>query len=136
MRKPQPKTLPVTRIPFSHREVEIQVFFFDAEGAHFSLHAVPEPGSGTGGGPILVACDGEEEVHSHLLDEAQVRPGARLAYLVHELGGPDHVPKGTVVLLLDGPGCDHANGLIIIDIPRDQVALGYIEFVEWDHDED
>jgi hypothetical protein len=136
MRKPQPKTLPVTEIPLSHHEVTIRVFFLRAKGTHFSLHAVPEPGSGAGGGPILVECHSEEGVHVQLLDETQVRPSAQLAYLVHELGGPDHEPQGRVIIQLAGHRGGLKNGCITIEIPRGQVALRYFELVEGDGYED
>jgi hypothetical protein len=128
MRQPKAKTLPVTEILLNHHEVEISVFFDWTEGACFSLHAVPGPAER--GGPIMVACDSENQLHSKLLDETQVRPGAQLAYLVHEFGGMDYEPAGRVILQLHSRRCSLPNGLIIIDIPRGQVAAGYIHFVD------
>ncbi len=63
-----------------------------------------------------------------------VGPGAQLAYLVHELGGVDHEPGGAakVVINVLGQQGSLPNGSITVDIPRGQVAAGYIQFVAED----
>src|SRR3712207_3814697 len=102
MPKPQPKTLPVTKVQVSKDDEEmiINVLFDYTDGAHFSLYAMPEPGEQ--GGPIM-RVDDSKRLHSELLGRDYVGPGAQFAYLVHELGGPDHEPEGQVNLNLTGP---------------------------------
>jgi hypothetical protein len=130
MRQPRPNTFLVAKLPYDP-DVIATVLFIDTRGAHFSLYALPEPGSLERGGPLMQV-DDSEPLHAKLLSGAHALPGARLAYFVHELGGPDHEPAGRVVVnLLDQCGA-LKNGCITIDIPRDQVALGYIELVAED----
>jgi hypothetical protein len=130
MRQPRANTFLVAKLPYDP-DVIATVLFIDTRGAHFSLYAVLEPESEQRGGPLMQV-DDIEPLHAKLLSGAHALPGARLAYFVHELGGPDHEPAGRVVInLLDQCGA-LKNGCITIDIPRDQVALGYIELVAED----
>jgi hypothetical protein len=130
MRQPRANTFLVAKLPYDP-DVIATVLFIDTRGAHFSLYAVLEPESEQRGGPLMQV-DDREPLHAKLLSGAHALPGARLAYFVHELGGPDHEPAGRVVVnLLDQCGA-LKNGCITIDIPRDQVALGYIELVAED----
>jgi len=130
MRQPRANTFLVAKLPYDP-DVIATVLFIDTHGAHFSLYAVLEPESEQRGGPLMQV-DDREPLHAKLLSGAHALPGARLAYFVHELGGPDHEPAGRVVInLLDQCGA-LKNGCITIDIPRDQVALGYIELVAED----
>ena len=130
MRQPRANTFLVAKLPYDP-DVIATVLFIDTRGAHFSLYAVLEPESEQRGGPLMQV-DDREPLHAKLLSGAHALPGARLAYFVHELGGPDHEPAGRVVInLLDQCGA-LKDGCITIDIPRDQVALGYIELVAED----
>ena len=74
--------------------------------------------------------DDRERLHSQLLSDAYVGPGARLAYLVHEFGWVDHEPGGAAKIAINVLGRQGSlpNGSITVDIPRGQVAAGYIQF--------
>jgi hypothetical protein len=130
MRKPQPKILPVIKIPLGEHDHEVifTVLFFDTMNACFSLHEMPDLEPGKRGGPIMLV-DDCDHLHCRLLIEPYVGPGVQFAFLVHELGGVDHKPEGRVILNLLGHRGSLKNGCITIDIPRGQVAAGYIEFV-------
>jgi hypothetical protein len=128
MRQPRANTFLVAKLPYDP-DVIATVLFIDTRGAHFSLYAVLEPESEQRGGPLMQV-DDREPLHAKLLSGAHALPGARLAYFVHELGGPDHEPAGRVVInLLDQCGA-LKGGCITIEIPRGQVAAGYIHFVD------
>ena len=78
--------------------------------------------------------DDRERLHSQLLSDAYVGPGARLAYLVHEFGWVDHEPGGAAKIAFNVLGRQGSlpNGSITVDILRGQVAAGCIEFVAED----
>ena len=71
--------------------------------------------------------DDRERLHSQLLSDAYVGPGARLAYLVHEFGWVDHEPGGAAKIAINVLGRQGSlpNGSITVDILRGQVAAGY-----------
>ncbi len=137
--KPQPKTLPVIKIPLRDDAVALLILFEGTRDARFALYALsePEPGPGPGpgkwGGPSLfLEGHASERVFCTFLGSSSVWPGAQFALLVHEIDEPDHEPEGSVIFSLvdyDGP---LPNGYIKIDIPRGQVALRHIEFVDGD----
>ena len=133
MRQRQASAMKVTRITLNGDDDEVMfvVLFHRTEGAYFSLHQMSSPEYQQVGGPIM-RVDDRKELHSELLNETQVWPGAQLAYVVHEFGGVDHEPGGSVVINVLGHQGSLPNGRITIDIPRRQVAAGYIQFVAKD----
>jgi hypothetical protein len=140
MPKPQAKNFEVIEIPIRKDEWDkheweliITVLFDEPQGVHFSLHARPEP-EHERLIPIMEVND-HKRLHSELLNEVYVEPGAQFACLVHELGGPDHKPEGRVIIQLASHRGPLPNGHITIEIPRGQVALRYFELVEEDEDE-
>ncbi len=133
--KPQPKTLPVIKIPLRDDAVALLVLFEGTRNARFALYALsePEPGPGKRGGPSLfLEVHASERVNCTFLGSSSVWPGAQFALLVHEIDEPGYEPEGSVIFSLvdcDGPV---PNGYFKIEIPRGQVALRHIEFVDGD----
>ncbi len=125
MRKPKPNTLPVTKVSLDALGLAVTVLFIKTNSASFSLYSVSEYGEPNG--PIMEV-DGDKPLHCELLSSACVGPGARLAYLAHDLSLADNRLRGTAVISLLGHNGPLENGCITIDIPRDPVVAGYIEF--------
>jgi hypothetical protein len=134
MRRPKPNTVPVTKTSLDEEHAVITVLFNSTSRAWFSLYQVPE--SGQECRLLMEVSGGSQPLHCQLLNETQIWPGARLAYLVHELGLADGEREGEVIIYLLGYSGLLPNGYIAIDIPRNQAVTGYIDFVDEVEDED